>query len=80
MASLGDPVADFFRSLMGQPAGNDQMSPFEQLYNYQMMMKKRAQTGIPTIDPGTTWGGMDKNNIQPGDVMSNGKSFQLENI
>lgn len=48
--------------------GSDRLSPQDEYLAYQKMLAQQAMTGIPTIDPGLTWGGMDKNAMQPNDV------------
>jgi hypothetical protein len=44
---------------------NDQLSPEDQMRRKQKMLDDRASTYIPTINPGATWGGFDKNAYDP---------------
>ena len=50
-------------------AQTDNLSPMEQYLAKQRMLQMRDQTDIRTIDPGRTWGGMDKNNFDADQVM-----------
>jgi len=61
-------------------AQTDNLSPAEQYLAKQRMLQMRGQTNIRTINPGVTWGGHDKNAIQPNDVMSNGPRWIIDNI
>lgn len=72
---------DFYRALSNQPVSSgsapfsqlgapDNLSGADQYALHQKMLQDRANATIQTIDPGTSWGGLDKNAIDPQDVMS----------
>ena len=51
-------------------AQTDNLSPLEQFLAKQRMLQMRDQTDIRTIDPGKLWGGLDKNNLDAEQNMS----------
>lgn len=53
-----------------QIAQTDNLSPLEQYIARQKMLQARGQTSISTIDPGQSWGGLDKNNLDADGYMS----------
>lgn len=82
---------DFYRALSNQGASNgglgvpytqlvqphDYMSESDQNLARQKMLQDRGSTSINTIDPGQTWGGRDKNNFDPQDLMDDSASRWL---
>lgn len=54
-----------------QIAQTDNLSPLEQYLAKQRMLQMRMATKIRTADPGKTFYGLDKNAIDPNDVMRN---------
>ena len=59
------------------PQFRDQQSATDQALAYRQMLQRRSDAKMRTVDPGTTWGGMDKNAMQPDDVQSYGLYRQL---
>ena len=65
-------LLDFFQALTqpGRRSTVDELSALDQLLGRKQFAERQNQTGIMTIDPGTTWNGYDKNAMQPDDLMS----------
>lgn len=80
---------DFYRALSSQPVSsgakpfsqlgltNDNLSDEEQYLLHQKMLQDRTDATIRTMDPGKTWGGRDKNNFDPQDLMDDNASRWL---
>jgi len=77
-ASVMSGLQDFYNSLMNifpaashSTAGNAGMvSPEDALLAHQKMLQQRGATDIYTVNPGRLWGGYDKNNFEPQDLMN----------
>lgn len=67
--------------VLGAPF-NDQLSPSDRAALYQQMLNERGLSTIQTIDPGVSWGGMDRNAIQPADVMGDSalRPYRVDSI
>ena len=76
-------LQNFYNALMGisanqssgeSPYGSlvgsqDYLSQDDQRRAHDEMLKRRGETDIYTVNPGRSWGGYDKNNFMPQDLM-----------